>query len=199
MGGKATRRELVWRAGGLAAGLSVWGGGEALARAVGADPQVRALAYALQMERLGVIVYGQTLATNVLTPAVRRQLGLLAAEERQHVGRLEQLLAQLGARIPSPSPRDVAAAQALLTRHQVHRSITHIPTQHDALRVLIDVESLTEGAYFKAVSVLQEPALIRAAAELMGSDAQHWSVLSGIQHHGDVMISVPYPFVQGSS
>jgi hypothetical protein len=184
---------------GLAASLGAWRAADALAAAPpGSHAEAEAMAYALQIERLAVIVYRQALSTDVLAPRVRSQLTLLMGEERQHVVELERILNGLGASAP-PGPDDVAAAQALLTRHQIHRSITNIPTQHDALRVLIDVESLTEGAYFKAMPVLQEASLIRASAEMMGSDAQHWTILAGIQHHGDVSISVPYPFVQGST
>jgi hypothetical protein len=39
---------------------------------------------------------------------------------------------------------------------------------------------------------------MKLSLELMGSDAQHWTVLSGIQHAGDIGQSVPYPFVAGS-
>lgn len=196
MGAKATRRELVKAGIGVAAGLGAWQTGVGVAAAA-TTSQSQALGYALQIERLAAIIYRQVLGTNALASAARSELTVLLSEEEQHVGRLERLLRGLGGPRPA-GPSSVAEAQALLTQHQIHRSITNIPTQHDALRVLVDVESLTEGAYFEAMPVLQGSAVIRMSAELMGSDAQHWTILSGIQHHGDVMISVPYPFVQGS-
>lgn len=162
-----------------------------------AGGQTQALSYALQVERLGVIAYRQVLATSVLSADVRAQLQRLAAQEGQHVTRLEQALAGLGAGVP-PGPASVADAQKILAQHQVHLSLTGLSSQRDCLRLLIDVESLTEGAYFKAIPQLSEPSLLRSAIEIMGSDAQHWTILSGIQHDGNVGLSVPYPFVQGS-
>ncbi len=196
MGAKATRRELVRGGIGLAGSLGAWRVADALAAAP-ARTQSQVLGYALRMERLAVIVYRQALASNVLAPAVRSQLEVLLSDEQRHVAKLEQILERLGGPVPS-GPDGVRAAQALLTRHQIHRSISNLPNQHDVLRVLIDTESLTEGAYFKAMPALVDAGLIRTSAEIMGSDAQHWTILSNIQHHGDLTVSVPYPFVQGS-
>lgn len=156
------------------------------------------MSYALQVERVGVIAYGQALATSVLSASVRAQLELLLAQERRHVAKLEQILGGLGASV-SQQPATVGAAQAVLDQHQVGAGLTGLASEHDCLRLLIDVESLTEGAYFKAIPQLEHSSLLRASLQLMGSDAQHWTVLSGLQHGGDVSLSVPYPFVQGSS
>lgn len=195
--GGATRRELVRSGVGLVAAGSLVG---AVASAAGAEPppsEPEALAPALAIERLSVIGYDQVLASGALSSAVRPQLEALLAQDRQHVATLEQVFRRTGAPLPQ-GPADVAAAQAMLTRHQVHRSLTHLPTQHDCLRVMIDIESLAEGAYFKAMPRLTDGTLVRTSAAIMGSDAQHWSVLSGIQHKGNVKMSVPFPFVFGS-
>lgn len=191
---ESTRRELVTGAAAFAAAASL---GVASASAATTAAQARAFSYALQVERVGVIAYGRVLSTSVLSAEVRSQLQTLLAQERQHVAKLEQVLTGLGASV-TQQPATVSAAQALLSRHQVTLSLTDLPTQQDCLRLLIDVESLTEGAYFKAVPQLEQASQLRVAIELMGSDAQHWSILSGLQHGGDVSLSVPYPFVQGS-
>jgi rubrerythrin len=194
---QATRRELMTgtAAGVLAASLA----GAASANAANsAGSETQALSYALQVERVGVIAYSQVLATSVLSAGTRAQLKLLLAQERQHVAKLQQVLGALGAQV-SRAPTDLAAAQAILGQHQVHLSLTDLPTERDCLRLLIDVESLTEGAYFAAIPQLQQPSLLRLGIEIMGSDAQHWTLLAGLQHGGDVSVSVPYPFVQGSS
>jgi rubrerythrin len=180
---------------GLGAAASL--GAAAAAAAVAQGPEERALSAALELERAAVIAYRQALATNVLTSGARAQLQVLVSQELAHAGKLEQVLAKLAAPIPQ-GPATVPAAEALLARHQVHRSLTDLPSQSDCLRLLIDVESLTEGAYFAAMPELTTPALMKLGLELMGSDAQHWAVLSGIQHGGDIGQSVPYPFVAGS-
>lgn len=189
-----TRRELITGAAGLGAAASL---GAGAAAAVAAGSEAGALAHALQLERAGVIAYRQALAARVVSAPVGAQLRLLLAENLQHVARLEQFLRRLGAGIPA-GPATVAEAQALLAQHQVHRSLTTLASEHDALRLLIDTEGLTEGAYFSAIPLLTDPTLSRTAIEMLGADAQHWTVLSGIQHNGNVFQSVPYPFAQGS-
>jgi hypothetical protein len=157
-----------------------------------------AISHVLLAERVAVIAYRQALARNVLGPAASAQVRLLLAQEDQHVAKLEKALAGLGAPVPA-GPSNLAAAQSFLSQNSVSPNLTAIPTQHDALRLLINVESLTEGAYFTSIPKLVHPALIQLSVEMMGSDAQHWTALSGIQHDGDVVLAVPYPFVQGTS
>jgi hypothetical protein len=189
-----TRRGLISGAVGLTATAVAAGSASA---ATSPDAEAKALIDALRLERVGVIAYRQALSTSVLSPAVSAKLRLLLAQELQHVAKLERLLRELGSSVPQ-GPSGTAAAQALLAQHQVGLSLSQLPSQHACLRLLIDVESLIEGAYFRAIPQLGQPARIRVAMEMMGSDAQHWTVLSGIQHQGDVEQSVPYPFVQGS-
>jgi hypothetical protein len=198
MDGATTRRELVRSGVGVAVAGSLLGGVASAADAAPTLSEAGALAHALEMERLSVIGYHQVLASGVLSGAVRPQLEVLLAQDRQHVTTLEQVFRRAGAPLPQ-GPADVAAAQTLLSRHQVHRSLTKLPTQHDCLRLMIDIESLAEGAYFKAMPRLTDATLMRTSAAIMGSNAQHWSVLSGIQHNGNVMLSVPFPFVYGAA
>jgi Ferritin-like domain len=194
----ATRRELVRTGIGVAAAGSLAGlAASAVAATSPTAAETEALSYALQTERLSVIVYRQVLASNVVSAGVASQLRVLLGQDLQHAARLEQVLRKMGAAIPQ-GPTGVAAAQAMLREHSIHRSLTALHSQYDGLRLLIDAESLTEGAYFKAIPDLQDSALIRLSVAIMGSDAQHWAVLSGIQHPGDFTTSVPYPFVQGS-
>ncbi len=40
--------------------------------------------------------------------------------------------------------------------------------------------------------------LARTCAEIMGCEAQHWTVLSGFLNHRDATKAVPYPFVAGT-
>lgn len=195
MSAGTTRRGLIAGAVGLGAAASLGAAAAGAAAATSADAQ--ALAGALGLERASVIGYTQVLATSVLTAGVRAQLAVLKAQDLEHVAKLEQSIARLGAPV-SQAPAGVAAAEALLGQHQIHRSLTDLPTQHDCLKLLIDIESLTEGAYFKAIPELTDPSLVKVSLELMGSDSQHWTVLSGIQHDGNVGLSVPYPFVEGS-
>jgi hypothetical protein len=144
-----------------------------------------------------VIAYRQVVSSDVLKPVVRRQLRTLLGQEIQHVTLLEHALRSRGAIVPAPP--SVESAQVVLTRHQVRWSITQLHNQHDSLKLLVDVESLAESVYFDAVGVVAEPALVRMCAEIMGCEAQHWTVLSGLLNHQDATKAVPYPFVAGSA
>ena len=88
--------------------------------------------------------------------------------------------------------------KATLNRHQIHWSLTRLRDQHACLKLLVDVESLVESAYFQAVGKVQDVALVRICAEILGSEAQHWTVLGGLLNHQDPTKAVPYPFVAGT-
>ena len=195
MSAGTTRRGLITGAVGLGAVASL--GAAAVAATAATSTDVQALSGALELERASVIGYTQVLASSVLTASARAQLEVLKAQDLEHVAKLEQTIARLGAPLPQ-GPASVAAVELLLGRHQIQLSLTNLPTQHYCLRLLIDIESLTEGAYFKAIPELTDPSLVKVSLELMGSNSQHWTVLSGIQHDGNVGLSVPYPFVEGS-
>jgi hypothetical protein len=47
------------------------------------------------------------------------------------------------------------------------------------------------------MSKLSDASLLTQAAQIMGSEAQHWTALSGLQHAGDVFLGAPYPTVTG--
>jgi hypothetical protein len=194
---RKTRRELVGVAGGVLAGTAAATAlGPPLAAAAPAQVEARALTHALQIEQLVVISYRQVTASRVLKPAVRAQLQTLLAQEDEHVALLKRELEARGEIVPAPP--GLAAAQVALTRHQVHWSLTDLRSQHDCLKLLVDVESLVENAYFEAVASLQEASLMRMSAEIMSCEAQHWTVLAGLLNHQDPKKAVPYPFVEGA-
>jgi hypothetical protein len=195
----ATRRELV-RSGIAATGVLsavALNSPRALAAVAPAQSDAAVLARTLQIEQLVLIAYRQAVGSGALGPTVIGPLRALLSQELEHVATLEHGLRGLGASVPAPPA--VASAQAALVRHHVFASLTRLRTQHECLRLLIDVESLAEGAYFSAISKLSDPGLLRTSTEIMGCEAQHWTLLSALQHRGNVDRAVPYPFVQGSS
>jgi hypothetical protein len=194
-----TRRELV--RGGVLAGVSastLARSTAAVAASAPAPSDAEVLARILAVEQLVVVGYRWAIASGVLSAEVGREVGELLGHELQHIAILERELRARHAAAPA-QPAGTAAAQLALRRHHIRASPSRLRTQHQCLKLLIDLESLAEGAYFSAISKLHDPALLRTSAEIMGSEAQHWTVLSAAQHHGDVGKSVPYPFVQGSS
>lgn len=198
----ATRRELL-RTGleagaAAAAGVGISAALAPVAQATSAPSQdeARALAHALEIEQLVVLAYRRALSSGVLRPPVKGQLQTHLAQELEHVAVLERAAAERAMNIPaSPS---LASGQAELSGHGIPWSLTRIRSQHDCLKLLVDVESLAENAYFQAVGRLQDLKLARTCAEIMGCEAQHWTVLSGFLNHRDAKKAVPYPFVQGT-
>jgi rubrerythrin len=198
MAPRATRRELLTGAGGFLAGSTTAAAlGPTLAAAAPAQVEARALTQAMQVEQLLVISYRQVTASSVLKPAVRSQLQTVLAQEGEHLSLLSRALEGRGEIVPAPP--NLAAAQAELTRHQIHWSLTRLRNQHDCLKLLVDVESVAENAYFDAVANLQDARLIRLSAEIMACEAQHWTILAGLLNHQDPKRAVPYPFVAGAT
>jgi hypothetical protein len=199
--GRTTRRELV--RGGLAAGV-----GGALGRSILAAPVASAaagsagdadvLSKTLSVEQLVVFSYQRAVGSGALESGVAGQIRGMLSQELRHVATLESVLRSLGARIPA-APRDVASAQRALATHHVVRSLTDLHTQFNCLKLLIDVESVAEGAYFSAIASLSDPGRVRTAAGIMGCEAQHWTIISELLNDYNVMRSVPYPFVAGST
>jgi hypothetical protein len=94
---------------------------------------------------------------------------------------------------------DLKAGGALLAKHHVPGSLTDLHSRADCLRLLVNLESVAEGAYFTALKTLGSAELVRLSAEVMACEAQHWTVLSGLRNPGLYVKSVPWPFVTGSS
>lgn len=191
-----TRRQLVHAGLAGTAAAAVLRPPDAAAAGAPAPGDSAVLTRTLRTEQLVVIAYERVLASGLLAPAVSTQVRVLLGQEHQHVAALERSLRELGAVLPRTSE---SAARRALSAHHIHESLTGLRNQHECLKLLIDIESLAEGAYFAAISKLTDPSLLRTSVEAMGCEAQHWTVLSAIQNPGKLYRSVPYPFVQGST
>jgi hypothetical protein len=184
-----TRRELVGGVAGAAAGAAL-----APAAAVAAGPSDHALlSRVLDVERLLVWAYERVLAVGTLEPAARPVVESLLAHEREHVATLTGILG----RAPVPA-LTTEAALAQLGHHNVVASPTALGTQRHSLRLLVDLESVGEGAWFSAIAKFSDPGMASLGAQIMACEAQHWTVLSGLSHPGRVKITVPYAFVRGT-
>jgi ferritin-like protein len=193
-----TRRELVRRAALSAAAVA------ALSRPAPASAETgppesntELLQRTLRTEQLVVVAYRQALGSGALSASVARLVKEILGQELTHVAALDRELRRLGAE-PAAPPRDLVSAQRGFAARNMHMSLTDVRSQRACLKLLINVETVAETAYLLLISKLDDPRLLRLSAELMGSEAQHWTVLSSVRHHGDVKMSVPYPFVGGS-
>jgi hypothetical protein len=118
------------------------------------------------------------------------------SQERTHAGLLAAEAIRLGGTVPAP-PSDPRAVSRQLASLNVPGSLREIKGEAAALRYLIGVETLAEGAYYRASAKLSQARLVVLVAQVMGCEAQHWAALSGLLHAGDVYRAVPYPVVLG--
>jgi hypothetical protein len=187
------RRELLGRT--LAAGGAAALGTVGIARASGPDDPA-ALTSVLAVERLAVFVIANVLAGPTLGPAATELMRHILGHELVHVETLSAALRRRGRPVP-PAPRSAADADRRLAALNASGRLAKLRTEADSLRLLYDIESHAIGQYYKALHTLAEASLIRLAAEMMASEAQHASAIGGMLHPGDWMRVVPAPMVKG--
>jgi ferritin-like protein len=163
-----------------------------------AQPETAAqrLVRLLGVELLLLYAYEHVLGSSFLDSKAKQVLGLLRAQEEAHVHALQTRLTALGG-APPPRPTSVPAANRDLAHRRVSQRLGQLRGARDALRLLAAVERVTVGAYFVALIKLEDPALIRLAAEIMANEAQHEAMLGELLHPRDVQQAVPYGLIQG--
>jgi len=157
-----------------------------------------ALSKALEVERLMVLAYRRVFASGTLAPNIQRALAPYLGHEVEHASAVAAALAALGVKATT-APLDLGAAGDLLSKHNISVSLTGLHSQNDAMRLLVDLESVAEGVYFTALKTLSTTGLQRLAAQIMACEAQHWTAVSGLRNPGQYVKAVPWPFVTGSS
>lgn len=209
MARRPTRRELI--RGALSAGAAGAAGvGAATGAAAGtgliaapagaaapAPSDAELMSGALEAERLMAFAYRRVLASGALTPGVRRVVEPFLGHELEHVSAVAAHLSALGAAAPT-GPLDERAAQAAMAKHRAADSLTDLHTQEDCFKLLVDLESVAEGVYYTAMKDLRSPGLQRLSAQIMGCEAQHWTILSGLRNPGEYVKAVPWPYVFGT-
>jgi hypothetical protein len=122
----------------------------------------------------------------------------MLAQEHEHVRVVRAALRRLGTP-PPPAPSSLSYAQNQLTARNGWGSFTNLHTEKDCLGLLTGAEAVAQGAYYQALGTLSHPALLRTAAGILASEAQHETIIEGLLHPGDVKRSVPWAFVEGIS
>ena len=193
-----TRRQFVAGAVSAAAGGLVAAAPAAASTDTGVPSDSDTLTKVLEVERLVVLGYRQVLASGSLSPGDQTVVAPFLNQELEHVSTLGAHLESLGT-MSDTSPLDVTAGDALLAKHHIPGSLTDLHSSKDSLRLLVNLESIAEGAYFTALKTLGHADLVTLCAQAMGCEAQHWTVVSGLRNPGIYVKSVPWPFVTGSS
>jgi hypothetical protein len=195
-----TRRELLITGAGGVAAASLGGAVVAgTARASGpalADSEAMHVYRLLSVELLMLFTYDHIIASPLLSPPTRRALLPFRGQERAHVHVLAARLPTLGA-VPPSAPANVAAADIDLARRHVKGRLGQLRGEEDALRLLLAAERVVVGAYFVALTTLQDRRLIVLIAQIMANDAQHEALIGELLYPGDTHKAAPFGLVQG--
>lgn len=195
-----TRRELM---AGAAAGAGLWAIGTSVLRSSAAEaaaPQTDAelIRAILSVELLVVFSYQQVLSSGKLSADTEHVVRQLLDHEHTHVDVLSADLEELGQAPPDPPP-SVTAADAELSVLHGSAKLASLNSEEDCLRLLEQVESLVQGAYYVSMSKFADVKLARTCASILGAEAQHYTALAGLLHPGDINKAVPGAFVEGSA
>ena len=195
-----TRRELM---AGAAASAGLWAIGTSVlrpAQAEAAAPQTDAelIRAILSVELLVVFSYEQVLSSGKLPADTEHIVRQLLDHEHTHVDVLSADLEELGQAPPDP-PASVTAADAELSVLHGSAKLASLNSEEDCLRLLEQVESLVQGAYYVSMSKFADVKLARTCASILGAEAQHYTALAGLLHPGDINKAVPGAFVEGSA
>lgn len=198
-GRSSTRRELLAASAG---GVALVFPATALAAtsvAARPDPPDERLRRLITVELLLDYCYRHVLGTSLLTPAARPVLELQARHELAHLQALSVELTRLSPSGATPvGPTGLAAANRDLARRNVTARVGQLRGERDALRLLLEVERVVGGAYFVALTKLEDPRLIGLAIAIMSVEAQHEALIGDLLYPGDAQRSVPYGLIQGA-
>ena len=193
---RTNRRELIFGMAGAAAATAVEAASPALADAP-PPSDAELLTKTLEVEQLMVFSYERVLASGALSPGVQHAIAPHLEHERAHLSAVAAALTRLGAPAPT-QPLSLAAASDLLGQHNVSGNLTDERTEDGYLKLLVDLESVAEGASYTPIKDLRRPELIQLCARIMACEAQHWTVLSGLRNPGEYVKAIPWPYVYGS-
>ena len=192
----ATRRELMAGAAG-AVGIAAGIGADRALADTPPPSDADLLSKTLEVERLMVYAYERVLASGALSAGFQRVIAPFLGQERAHVSAVAAALTRLSAPAPT-DPLSLKQASDLLGQHSVSGSLTGLHSQDACLKLLVDLESVAEGASYTPIRDLRRPDLVHMCAQIMACEAQHWTVLSGLRNPGEYIKAVPWPYVFGT-
>jgi hypothetical protein len=150
----------------------------------------------LRIELLLLYSYRYVLGSSILGPRTRRTLAPFPDHEEAHIAARAAQLKARGGSMPS-GPRSVAEANRDLAHRKIGGRLGQLKGGPDALRMLLTLEQVTIGAYFVALTKIQDPELVRLVCEIMGNEAQHDAMIALSMPKAMPGPAVPYGLVQG--
>jgi hypothetical protein len=150
----------------------------------------------IRLELLLLYSYRYVLGSSILGPRSRRTLAPFPGHEEAHIAALAAQLKARGGTMPA-GPGSVAEANRHLAHRKIGGRLGQLKGGPDALRMLLTLEQVTIGAYFVALTKLQDSELVRLVCEIMGNEAQHDAMITLSMPKARPQDAVPYGLVQG--
>jgi hypothetical protein len=150
----------------------------------------------IRLELLLLYCYRQVLGSSILRPRAHRALAPFVGHEEAHVNALEAHLRARGGAVP-PGPDSVKTANRDLAHRGVGGRLGQLKGSRDALYLLLTLEQVTIGAYFVALTKLNDSELITLACQIMANEAQHDAIIGLTLPKATLGSAVPYGLVQG--
>lgn len=150
----------------------------------------------LDLELLAANVYALASASDHVSAGGRALAHRLEQHERSHALAVAQLT---GTSVSSFPEQPITAVQTALAANGIRVSFGSLKTERQWFTLLERLEGLLEGAYFKALGRLNQPAHALLAARILASEAQHSTLLFSFRNPQDVQLAVAVGIVKGSA
>lgn len=169
-----------------------------VADVLGAGPvqERRLLLELLDLELLAVKVYALAAAAARVSPGGRALAHRIQEQELSHAIALARLTGPTAAPRPALS---TTAAQAALAAHGITVAFSSLDTERQWFTLLERLEGALEGAYYKALARLRDPAHATLAARILASEAQHSTLLFSFRNPQDIDLDVALGLVEGTA
>jgi hypothetical protein len=194
-----TRRELLGAGAAGAAGLMALPATAAGDTSTTSEPpfsETDRLQRLIRLELLLVYCYRYVLGSSSLGPRAHRTLAPFLGHEEAHIDALETRLKARGGAVPA-GPGSIKAANRYLARRGVGGRLGQLKGERDALYLLLTLEQVTIGAYFVALTKLNDSELITLVCQIMANEAQHDAMIGFSLPKATPGSAVPYGLVQG--
>lgn len=152
----------------------------------------------LATELIGIAALKRVLVSPHLSGKAWMLSRRILTQEHSHAAALARALRALGVNQMPKIPVTAAEIDRGLSDRHVGRRVEDLHSEHDCLDLLLDLEGMTEGRYYRAMAKLTDPTLQALSAALLASDAQHEALLGELRVPKNFYRAAPYAFVEGS-
>ncbi len=194
-----TRRELLGAGAAGAAGLLALPTAAAADTSTTSEPpfsETDRLQRLIRLELLLLYCYRHVLGSSILDPRAQHALAPFEGHEQAHIDALETRLKARGGTIPA-GPGSIRDANRDLAHRSIGGRLGQLKGPTDALFLLLTLEQVTIGAYFVALTKLNDAELITLVCQIMANEAQHDAVIGLSLPKAKPGSAVPYGLVQG--